>query len=157
MERYSSFVLQFCYGLIKSFLRLETFLFAERIMWVSPQLEGKLSQQSLEELFELAKEECGRGTNIAQSLHGMQVNFDRMLTKNKIIIIVSDAKTVAGEESVEELRKIARKTKGVFWLNPIAKNLWNQYSAIYLLGKYCRMVECSTLSQLDEIMHKVLL
>lgn len=154
MERYSSFVLQFCYCLNRVFQKMDTFVFAEKLALGGPGLKNS---ETMEKELQLAKQECGRGTNVGRSLQELQQNFHRFLGKNKVIVVVSDAKTMESQLAAAELKKLAGKAKDIIWLNPLAKSEWERYNAVKMLRKYCRMEECSTLAQLDSAMRKALI
>lgn len=157
MERYSTFVVQFCYALSRAFRRLETFFFSENLAWVTLRLNGLKNPADFGVELEKARAELGRGTDLGKSMQELLAEHQQLLGKQKTIFVVSDGKTTDAKAAARQLHKLSRQARGIFWLNPVARKYWNQYSAIGVLARHSTMVECSTLAQLNDVMHQVLL
>jgi len=64
MKRYSSFVLQFIYGLQAAVSNLEIFSFADTLEYLTPALKDQAGLEQILERVVLQGESWGGGTNI---------------------------------------------------------------------------------------------
>jgi uncharacterized protein len=153
MVRYTEFILQFIYGLKTLIRGIETYVFADRLVNLTPKLRlvksfrGML-QLSLQEVIQ----EFGGGTNLANALEDILRNHQSALSRQTVFIILSDTQTLEGEKAARLLEKVERKVKKIIWLNTLPKRRWKEVKTIELFRPYCQMFECYTLSHLQGIL-----
>ncbi|HWJ04033.1 MAG TPA: hypothetical protein VNU93_10150, partial [Verrucomicrobiae bacterium] len=72
-------------------------------------------------------------------------------TKNTVIIIVSDTKTLEAKKAAHMLKLNGEKVKEIVWLNTLPKADWNQHKAVREFARVSKMFECYTLAHLERI------
>lgn len=152
MSRYASFVLQFMYGISSVVKEIESFIFADDLERITEEFR---KQRSFEETMVNIMEKSpywGGGTNLLKSLKTFADKHSSLLATTTRIIIMSDAKTAKPQETAESLAKISGKVRDVLWLNTLPKSEWVGIDHLPLLQQHCRMFECYTLADLEEIM-----
>ncbi|MCR3921219.1 MAG: VWA domain-containing protein [Firmicutes bacterium] len=154
MARYASFALQFIYGINSVVGSIESFVFAEELERVTPYFrEGDdFSTTMLTVMNE--SQEWGRGTHIAPVLQALRREYENILTGQTYILIVSDTKTMAVDDAVQELRQIKRMVKDVVWLNTLPAQDWQTARSVEAFSQVVRMYPCNTLSDLEQVMRQ---
>ncbi|HEY8910284.1 MAG TPA: VWA domain-containing protein [Desulfosporosinus sp.] len=155
MLKYTEFILQFIYGLSSVVRGIKTFAFGQALM----PLTGKLrKEQTLEGLVKEALsatgKEWGGGTNLANALETMKTQFPDVLTKQTLLLIVSDAQTLEGEKAAALLKGISHQVRQVLWLNTLPERRWAETPYVKLFIPSCLMYECYTLAHLTRILSK---
>ena len=155
MLKYTEFILQFIYGLSSVVRGIKTFAFGEALI----PLTGKnRKEQTLEELvkeaFSATGKEWGGGTNLANALETLKTKFPDVMTKQTLLIIVSDAQTLKGEKAAALLEGISRQVRQVLWLNTLPERRWSETPYVKLFVPSCLMFECNTLAHLTRILSK---
>lgn len=146
MLKYSQFTLLFMQALSESLPRINAFAFAdnlEKIDFMGFSME-RMTQSQI----------WGEGTNINTALKKLLENHYQVLRKVSVLIVLSDTKSLQGEEAAERLKEIKRRVKEIVWLNPLPKADWSRYPTVSLFQKYCSMRECSSLAQLSKVLTK---
>jgi uncharacterized protein with von Willebrand factor type A (vWA) domain len=152
MARYATFVLQFAYGLASVAHSIESFVFSEDVERVTPYFKGMVNfEQTMTDILNESLV-WGKGTNLGESLKHLWHRFPEVFASDTVVIIVSDAKTVAIEKAEFYLAKIAGKVKGIIWLNTLPKGEWKALRQVQQLSRNCRMYECYTLAHLEKVM-----
>lgn len=152
MARYAAFVLQFIYGLSSAAQSIENFVFAEDVERVTPYFSGPINFEQTMTRVMNESQVWGKGTNLGESLKRLWHRHPGVFTGDTVVIIVSDAKTVAIEKAEFYLAKMAGKVKDILWLNTLPKQEWNSLMQVRRLMRYCRMHECYTLAHLEKVM-----
>lgn len=154
MSRYASFVIQFIYGLSAVIRKIESFIFAEELEYVSPFFSArKPFEDTMVDLIGKSRI-WGKGTNIGAALSTLREQYPLMLTTNTVAIILSDTKTLEVERAEEELNKLSRVVKDIIWLNTLPQEEWQDLPFVMKFKRYCQMYECYTLSHLEKIVRK---
>lgn len=155
MARYATFVLQFIYGLASVTERIESFIFAEQAERITPYFTGHKAFGKVMPQVINASQVWGKGTNLGVSLGQAWQQYPGVFTADTVVIVLSDAKTVALDRAEAYLAKVARKVKDIIWLNTLPKKDWADQPQALRLMRYCRMYECYTLAHLERVMRLV--
>lgn len=152
MARYTSFVLQFIYGLHSVVRSIESFVFSENLERVTTYFRhGEDFNAIMPEMMSRSTQ-WGRGTNIAVALRALRQNYAHVLTGDAYVIIVSDTKTLALFDAARELTQLKRKVKEVVWLNTLPRQDWERAKTIDAFRKIVRMYPCNTIFDLEKAM-----
>ncbi|EEG77826.1 vWA domain-containing protein [Dethiobacter alkaliphilus] len=153
MARYASFVMQFIYGIHDVVGSIESFVFSEDVERVTGYFQhGSDFNATMLEVVNRSTE-WGRGTNLGASLKSLRQKYPDALSGQSYVLIVSDTKTMALEDSVQELEQIKRIVKDVIWLNTLPDDEWDGKS-VQMFQKIVRMYPCNTLSDLEKVMRQ---
>ena len=154
MARYVSFVLQFIYGINSVVGSIESFVFSEDLERVTGYFRnGSDFTATMLEVMNRSSE-WGRGTNLGAALKTLHLNYPDVLTGQSYILVVSDTKTMALDEAVQELTKIKRKVKDVVWLNTLPEQDWEHSKSVHAMQRVVKMYPCNTLSDLEKVMRQ---
>ncbi|NPV74027.1 MAG: VWA domain-containing protein [Pelotomaculum sp.] len=152
MARYTIFVIQFIYGLLKVVRGIETFIFSEDLERITPYLKkGEGFARTMYGLVEQSAQ-WGMGTNLHASLAAFLDKHRRLLSPAVYVIIVSDAQTIQARQAAEDLEEIRGRVRDVIWLNTMPREEWKRSPATLEFQRHCRMFECSTLDQLNKVL-----
>ena len=119
MDLYSGFFIQFMYAMQHAFKKMETFVFSTKLSHIS----SFMKKSSFAEVMKSLAEETGwsGGTKIGESLKNFLDGYSKLLSRQTIVIILSDGCDTAEGASIEKaMRKIRTSSKKVIWLNPLA-------------------------------------
>ena len=153
MARYASFVMQFIYGIHGVVGSIESFVFSEDVERVTDCFEcGADFNTTMLDVVNRSTE-WGRGTNLGAALNSLRLKYPDALGGQSYVLILSDTKTMALEDSVLELAKIKRMVKDVIWLNTLPDGEWDAKS-VQMFQKIVRMYPCNTLSDLEKVMRQ---
>ena len=150
MERYSSFVLQFIYGLQAAILNLELFSFADALEYLTPFLKEQAGPEQLLERVLLRGESWGGGTNIGAALGRLNRQYRQLLTSRTVVILVSDTRTINLEAALVELQRLKERVRRVIWLNPLPPEQWSLHRSVITCGELVEMWPCNTIARLEE-------
>lgn len=155
MVKYTEFTLQFIYGLSSLVSGIETFVFANHLVYFTPRLKGVQSFEGMvsDSVGELAGE-FGGGTNFASALEEFHKDYSHLLSKRTVLFILSDAQTLDSEKAGELMQNTRRKVREIIWLNTLPEKRWSEVKGVELFQPYCQMFECNTISHLQEILKK---
>lgn len=154
MARYARFVLQFIYGLSSALKGIENFIFSEDLERITPYFRpGRDFARTMAAVINESKQ-WGRTTNFHVSLQTLMRSYKRLLTGDCLLIIVSDTKTIAGEQAALELADISRRVSKIIWLNPVPRHQWPCLPTLLSFQRHARMFECYNLFQLEQILCK---
>jgi uncharacterized protein with von Willebrand factor type A (vWA) domain len=152
MIRYTSFVLQFIYGINTVVKRIESFIFAEDLERITPYfMEGKNFDTTIETIVKESKE-WGGGTSLDRAIQSLFTSYEDELNRNTIVIIVSDTRTIRHQEAIKELERLRDEVKEVIWLNTLPKEDWEKYSSVEAFSKIVSMFPCNTLADLEQVL-----
>lgn len=150
MKRYSSFVLQFIYGLQAAVSNLELFSFADTLEYLTPALKQQAGLDQLLERVVLHGESWGGGTNIGAALAELNRNYRELLTPRTVVIVVSDTRTINLNAALPELRRLKERVRRVIWLNPLPPEQWSRHRSVTAFGELVEMWPCNTIARLEE-------
>jgi hypothetical protein len=119
MDLYSRFLLQFLYALQGSVARVESFVFSTRLARVTEALRQRPFGAALRGLSASVDDWSG-GTRIGECLATFARDFDRLLDKRTVLLILSDGWDT-GEPALlsEVLESLRRQCRRLIWLNPL--------------------------------------
>lgn len=153
MLKYTEFVLQFVYGLSSVAGGIEIFAFADHVVRLTEKIhKGQSFAQMVEEAMPQAGNQWGGGTNMAISLAELITEYPHVLSKRSVLLILSDAQTLDGEQAASLLERVRRQVREVLWLNTVPAKRWREVPTIEMFKPYCQMYECYTLGHLTNIL-----
>ena len=119
MDLYSRFLLQFLYALQGSVARVESFVFSTRLARVTEALRQRPFGAALRGLSASVDDWSG-GTRIGECLAAFARDFDRLVDKRTVLLILSDGWDT-GEPALlsETLESLGRQCRRLIWLNPL--------------------------------------
>lgn len=147
MLKYSSFLLELMYGLSAVLPNIRGFVFAEHLKKLD------LKRFDIESFGK--NEEIGDGTNLYNSLLEFLADYDRILNRKTVLIILSDTKTMHYLKAAEKLKYIRGKVKEIVWLNPVAAEDWNRYVQTISFLPYVAMYEASSIRKLTRALKDI--
>lgn len=150
MERYSSFVLQFIYGLQAAVFNLELFSFADTLEYLTPALKEQAGLDQLLERVVLHGESWGGGTNIGAALAELNMHYRELLTPRTVAIVVSDTRTINLNAALAEVQKLKERVRRIIWLNPLPPEQWRRHQSVASFAKLVEMWPCNTIARLEE-------
>ncbi len=150
MERYSSFVLQFIYGLQAAVSNLELFSFADTLEYLTPALEQQSGLDQLLGRVILHGRSWGGGTNIGAALAELNGYYRELLTSRTIVIVVSDTRTIKLDTALPELQRLKERVRKIIWLNPLPPEQWSRHRSVAAFSELVEMWPCNTIAQLEK-------
>jgi uncharacterized protein with von Willebrand factor type A (vWA) domain len=152
MVRYTSFVLQFIYGINTVIKRIESFVFSEDLERITPYFQqGKNFDVTMETIVQESKE-WGGGTNLHKAIQSLVFKHGEELNRNTIVIIVSDTRTIRHQDAIKELGRLREEVKEIIWLNTLPREDWDKYSSVKAFQKLVAMFPCNTLADLEQVL-----
>ena len=154
MARYTSFLLQFIYGLGSAVRKIEGFIFSEDIERITDWLKQKDSfEKSITDLVN-SSAEWGKATDLGASLSTLEEKWEYILRPDTTVIILSDGMSSGLDRAKSKLKELDRKVKNIVWLNPIPADKWEDVPQIGAFQEYVNMFECNTLEDLEKVLKK---
>ncbi|SFR08704.1 vWA domain-containing protein [Desulfoscipio geothermicus] len=153
MALYARLIIQFVYGLTDVVRDIETFIFAEDLERITPQLRRRLGFAGTMAAVMTESEQWGKTTNLAEALRTFTAGYANLLTRQTFVIIVSDTRTQHPEDTARQLEEMKRNVRDVLWLNTLPRSLWREVRTVDLFRKKVRLLESNTLAQLERAMH----
>ncbi len=151
MSRYASFVLQFIYGIHSVLGQIETFIFSDNLERITPYFQpGSDFNQLMVDIMNKSKV-WGGGTRLSKTLNTLQRDYSYTLTRDAYVIILSDTKTEAISETLEELLKIKKQVKDILWLNTLPEEEWAGSKTTRTFQKHVKMYPSNTLNDVEKI------
>jgi len=120
MDIYTTFLIQFLYGLQNGLRGIETIVFSTRVTRITPLLRRRNIDAALQLISETVQDWSG-GTKIGTCLHAFNMTMAaNMVTSKTLVIIISDGwdtgDTAVLDSAMAQLRRMALR---VIWLNPL--------------------------------------
>ncbi|BBB91394.1 MAG TPA: VWA domain-containing protein [Methylomusa anaerophila] len=159
VRRFSYFMLLFVYALQKRCSSIRSFLFIDEVLEVTDYFKEQDAGSALAAIGRLKGFNCTGFSHYGKVLHQFAGRYLEVLNKSTTVLILGDAKnnrnTVDGSEV---LYKIRENAKALYWLNPLAKELWDRDDCI--MEKYrpgCTgMYPCANIEQLERFVAAIL-
>lgn len=155
MARYSTFVLEFIYGLSTVLSHIESFVFSDDLERITEKLGPGDFDRVVTSLVNDSRE-WGRGTNLAQALTSLGQTWSERLNPQTFVVIVSDGKTLQPEGAAHRLEQLREKVKEILWLNPLPAEEWPRFPALTQFQSFSHIFPCHNLAQLERIIEKEL-
>ena len=152
MKSYSTFVIHFLYGLHEAVRDLSCFSFSDNLENLDAEIKGKVALNRLLDRVIRRSKNWGGGTDIGRALSKLLSDYPDRVNMKTTLIVVSDTKTVALDQSIKELKKIKEHVRRVIWLNPLPLDRWPDYRSVSLIMDQVEMWPCSTIAQLEEVL-----
>lgn len=152
MSRYSSFVLQFVYGLSSVAGKIESFIFSEDLERVTPYFQR---QRPFEETMAAVvgqSRQWARGTNLDAALATFYRDYLHALSPDTFVIIVSDTKTLCAGDAERRLARLRDRVREILWLNTVPRKEWGDLPTVAAFRRHCLMFECYTLAHLERVL-----
>ena len=145
MIQFSEFALRFIKSMSDVSDSSQTFLFSEEMVEVDP-----FALQDMDQFVQYVRKTglYGKGTDLGSALEKLCAAKPAILGPQTTLLIVSDAKTVKLDTAQQSLVKARQLAGDVVWLNPIPQRKWSRLKSVQTMALLCRMVPCSTLSEL---------
>ena len=120
MDIYTTFLIQFLYGLQNGLRGIETIVFSTRLTRITPLLRRRNIDAALQLISETVQDWSG-GTKIGTCVHEFNMTMAaNMVTSKTLVIIISDGwdtgDTAVLDSAMAQLRRMALR---VIWLNPL--------------------------------------
>ena len=152
---YARFMLIFLYSLEEVLPKVRSFAFSSDLGEVS----DLFSRNTIDDAIALTLRQYGGGsTDYGQALADFRKLCLDEIDNRTTIIILGDARNNNGDARTDVLKEIYDRARRVIWLNPEPRTMWNTGdSEMRHYSPYCHEVdECSTLTQLDRIVGRLL-
>ncbi len=154
MIQFSEFALRFIKAMSDVSESSQTFLFSEDMVEVDP-----FALQDMDQFVSYVRKTglYGKGTDLGTALEKLCAAKPAVLGPQTTLLIVSDAKTVKLDSAQQSLLRANQLAGDVVWLNPIPQRKWSRLKSVQTMSLLCRMVPCSTLSELARECRKLAL
>ena len=115
------FFVQFMYAFQNLYASIETFVFSTKLLRITEDLKEMEFQQALDNLSDSVPNWSG-GTDLGAAFREFVQEYAlRKLNSKTVVLIVSDGwDTAESPDLAENMAKIRRKARRVYWLNPLA-------------------------------------
>jgi len=150
MARHARFVLQFIYGLGSGLGNSESFVFSEDLERTTDYFRHHRDFARCMTEVVNGSRQWGKTTNLYESLRTFRRLYRDAVTRDTVVFVVSDGKTVAPEAAAALLGEMGRRSRGLVWLNTSPRREWDKNPAVRILGAVVDMHECNTLARLEE-------
>ncbi len=154
MIQFSEFALRFIKSMSDVSESSRVFLFSEETAEVDP-----FALQDMDQFVSYVRRTglYGKGTDLGSALDSICAVKPPVLDQKTTLLIVSDAKTVKLEDAQKSVIRAASLAGEVIWMNPIPQRKWERLRSVRTMSVLCRMVPCSTLSELARECRKLAL
>lgn len=150
MAPYARIIIPFIYGLSDVVRDIETFIFAEDLERITPQLQRRMGLANTMTEVMVESGQWGKTTNLAVALDTFLARHSHLLNRNTFVIIISDTKTMEPDRAARLLGVIRRQVKDVLWLNTLPRSQWSEVRTVEMFQKQVRLLESNTLAQLEK-------
>lgn len=152
MINYTSFVLQFIYGINAAVKHIESFIFSEGLERITPYFQqGNNFDTTIETIVKKSRE-WGGGTSLDKAIQSLFLNYVEEFNRNTVAIIVSDTRTIRHRAALEEVQRLRNEVKEIIWLNTLPRENWDKYSSVQAFQKITTMFPCNTLTDLEQVL-----
>ncbi len=169
MARYTAFILEFIFGLRQAVRGVEAFIFSEELERVTELVarpgpsapaarRAGAARQVVEGSLAGAARQVvegsrvwGKGTDLGAALDALLAEHSRRLTRDTVVIIVSDTKTLGADKAARILARLKPKVREILWLNTLPRVDWAEHRTVALFGRTVNMHECYTLAHLERV------
>ena len=123
MDVYTTFLLQFLYGLQNGLRGVETIVFSTRLTRITSLLRRRHIDAALELIGQTVEDWSG-GTKIGLCLREFNERFaPQMVTSKTIVVIISDGWDTGDTTILDtEMASLRARSKHIIWLNPLLGN-----------------------------------
>ncbi len=153
----SELMLSLLYAIQDQISNTHAFVFINRLVYISPGFAQLDAEQAIEQV--LQRMPPGYyNTNLGQALVDFQNQYLHTLDSRTTMILVGDGRNNYNDPRTAELQRLARRSRGLIWLNPEPIWLWGSGdSDMPKYAPYCqRIFQVSNLMQLAEAVDQML-
>jgi uncharacterized protein with von Willebrand factor type A (vWA) domain len=119
MDRHAGLMLELAYGISQQTTRAETFVFSTSVTRVTGLLQAPTFRDALTKIGDAVDHWSG-GTKIGESLSYINTRYPALQDRHTTVFLVSDGwDTGSPERLARELRRVRRRVRRVYWLNPL--------------------------------------
>ena len=119
MDRHAGLMLELAYGIAQQTTRAETFVFSTSVTRVTNLLQAPTFRDALGRIGDAVDHWSG-GTKIGESLSLINTRYPALQNRHTTVFLVSDGwDTGSPERLARELRRMRRRVRRVYWLNPL--------------------------------------
>ncbi len=119
MDRNAGLMLELAYGIAQQTTRAETFVFSTSVTRVTGLLAAPTFRDALTKIGDAVDHWSG-GTRIGDSLSHINTRYPALQDRLTTVFLVSDGwDTGSPERLARELRRMRRRVRRVYWLNPL--------------------------------------
>lgn len=157
MARYTAFILEFIFGLGAAVRGVETFVFSEQLERVTERVAAGRGGAPVSRFAATAEQVVaesqvwGKGTDLGTALETLLAEHERVLTRDTVVIIVSDTKTLGADKAAEILARLRPRLREILWLNTLPREEWPEQRTVALFARTASMRECNTLAHLERV------
>ena len=120
MDLYSQFLIQFSYAFQQAYRRIETFVFSTQLERITPSLRSTDYREAMRVLSAHVGGWSG-GTRIGASLETFYKDYQRLMNKKTVLIILSDGMDTGEPERIAlAMQQLHKRVGRIIWLNPLA-------------------------------------
>ncbi len=156
MIHYTSFVLQFIYGLNTVVQGIESFIFSEDLERITSYFNRGEDFEGTIKTMIRESGQWGGGTSLHKALETLLVKHPEELTRNTIVILVSDTRTIRHRDALEKVKLLGERVKEVIWLNTLPREEWDSYTTVAAFRQEVTMFPCNTLADLEQVLSRKL-
>ncbi len=173
MARYTAFILEFIFGLGAAVRGVEAFVFSEDLERITERLAPRgfsagsvgagpasaspTGGHAFSRFAATANEIVGRsevwgkGTDLGAALETLLAEHERVLTRDTVVIIVSDTKTLGADKAAGILARLRPRVREILWLNTLPRGEWPEQRTVGVFARVSNMHECNTLAHLERV------
>lgn len=157
VAEFAGFLLTLVHALHEELPRLRTFVFVDGVDEVTGVLTANPSTIDPRHLLEGTRAVDEGHSNYGSALRQFETCYGTALGPASTVLVAGDGRTNHRDPGFDVVSDIAARTRRVIWLNPEARQRWDQGdSAMAGYAGLCSSVhEVSTLSQLSEVVRVV--
>ncbi len=93
----------------------------------------------------------GKGTDLGAALETLLAEHERVLTRDTVVIVVSDTKTLGADMAAGILAGLRPRVREILWLNTLPREEWPEQRTAALFARTASMHECNTLAHLERV------
>lgn len=161
MARYTAFILEFIFGLGAAVRGVEAFVFSEEIERITDRIaprgarppaataSGRFAETAQQVVAH--SQVWGKGTDLGTALDTLLAEHERVLTRDTVVIIVSDTKTLGADKAAATLARVRPRVREILWLNTLPREEWPEHRTVALFARTASMHECNTLAHLERV------
>ncbi|MCR4436035.1 MAG: VWA domain-containing protein [Clostridiales bacterium] len=159
VRKFSYFMLLFVYTVQKHYSNIKSFIFVDNLLEVTDYFKEQDLDSALDNLGSLKGYNLTGFSHYGNVLHQFKAHDLALLNKNTTVLILGDAKNNWNKtDGSEVLEKISESAAALYWLNPMAVDLWSQKDC--LMEKYRKsctgVYQCSNIEQLEQFIYHIL-
>lgn len=130
VNQYSRFMLLLTHTLQSLFSKVRTFAFISNMVEITPLFREMDPERAINSIFNDRDFTYGWGSSYGHSFNQFIDEYSDALNRKTTVLILGDARNNNQDPGLESLIKIKEGSRGIFWLNPDRKHLWDWSDSI---------------------------